>query len=112
MAIVVALVLTLRVLLEHTTFCNQLIMIIGASMLVLMIALSFRERNLSARNKMRAYIILALSSVIFWTLYQLAPMGLVLFIDRNVDRHFLGLLIAPQWYKISIRLSLSLAARC
>ena len=26
-----------------------------------------------------------------------APMGLNLFIERNVDRHFLGLLIAPQW---------------
>jgi POT family proton-dependent oligopeptide transporter len=46
---------------------------------------------------MRAYIILALSSVIFWTLYQLAPMGMNLFIERNVDRHFMGILIAPQW---------------
>ncbi len=94
---VIALILSLRVLLEHTTFCNQLIMVIGALMLVLMIALSLKEPGQAQRNKMRAYIILALSSVIFWTLYQLAPMGLNLFIDRNVDRHFLGFLIAPQW---------------
>lgn len=94
---VIALVLTLRVLLEHTTFCNRLILVIGALMLALMTLLSFREKGISQRNKMRAFIILALSSVIFWTLYQLAPMGLSLFIDRNVDRHFLGMLIAPQW---------------
>lgn len=96
-ALVIALILTLRVLLEHTTFCNQLIMIIGASMLALMIFLSFKEPGHSQRNKMRAYIILGVSSVIFWTLYQLAPMGLNLFIERNVDRHFFGILIAPQW---------------
>ncbi len=97
LAMVVTLVLTLRFLLDHTSFCNQLIMVIGAIMLALMIALSFKEPGQIQRNKMRAYIILALSSVIFWTLYQLAPMGLNLFIDRNVDRHFMGILFAPQW---------------
>ncbi len=96
-ALVIALVLSLRILLEHTTFCNQLILVIGALMLALMIFLSFKEPGHAARNKMRAYIILALSSVIFWTLYQLAPMGLNLFIERNVDRHLLGMIIAPQW---------------
>ncbi len=94
---VITLILTLRMLLEHTNFCNQLIMVIGAMMLGLMIFLTFKESSPEQRGKMRAYIILALSSVIFWTLYQLAPMGLSLFIDRNVDRHFLGMLIAPQW---------------
>ena len=95
--LVILLILTIRVLLEHTSLCNQLIMVIGAMMLGLMVTLSFKEKTKEQRNKMRAYIILALASVIFWTLYQLAPMGLSLFIDRNVDRHFLGFLIAPQW---------------
>lgn len=96
-SLVILLVLTLRVMLQHTTLCNQLIMVIGAMMLALMFTLSMREREQAARNKMFAYIILGLSSVIFWTLYQIAPMGLNLFIDRNVDRHILGFLIAPQW---------------
>ncbi|HTM64460.1 MAG TPA: peptide MFS transporter [Gammaproteobacteria bacterium] len=97
LTMVIALVLSLRILLEHTTFCNQLIMVIGALMLALMVFLSLKEPGHAQRNKMRAYIILALSSVIFWTLYQLAPMGMNLFIERNVDRHFMGILIAPQW---------------
>lgn len=96
-SLVVALVLALRVLLVHTTLCNQLIMVIGGLMLALIVVLALREHKKAARNKMFAYIILGLSSVIFWTLYQIAPMGLNLFIDRNVDRHILGFLIAPQW---------------
>lgn len=95
--IVLALVLAIRGLLEHTTLCNQLILLIGASMLILMLVLSLKQQTAIERNKMWGYIILALSSVIFWTLYQLAPMGLNLFTERNVDRHVFGLLIAPQW---------------
>ncbi len=95
--IVIVLVLALRGLLQHTNFCNQLILIIGAAMLALIIVLTFKQPGRVEQNKMRAYIILALSSLIFWALYQLAPMGLNLFIERNVDRHFLGIIIAPQW---------------
>lgn len=94
---IVMLVLALRGLLEHTTFCNQLIMIIGVAMLGLIVVLSLKEQTPASRHKMWGYIILALASLIFWALYQLAPMGLNLFIERNVDRHMWGIIIAPQW---------------
>ena len=97
LAMVIALVFALRGLLNQTDFCNQLILIIGIAMLVLITVLTIKQHGKTEKNKMWAYIILALSSVIFWTLYQLAPMGLNLFIERNVDRHFLGFIIAPQW---------------
>lgn len=95
--IIVALVLALRFLMEHTEFCNNLIIIIGCAMLGVLGMLSFKQHSIDARRKIWAYMILAISSVIFWALYQLAPMGLNLFIDRNVDRHVLGIVIAPQW---------------
>jgi POT family proton-dependent oligopeptide transporter len=95
--VVVALVFVLRGLLQHTALCNQLILAIGGSMLITLMVIAMQQASHEARKKMWGYIVLALSSVIFWTLYQLAPMGLNLFIDRNVDRHFLGFLIAPQW---------------
>ena len=95
--LVIALVFALRGLLQHTAFCNNLILVIGASMLVLLAVLTIKQPGHAERSKMWAYIILALASLIFWALYQLAPMGLNLFIERNVDRHFLGFLIAPQW---------------
>jgi POT family proton-dependent oligopeptide transporter len=95
--LILSLVLSLRVLLEHTSFCNKMILIIGAAMLALVSVLALKQNGTAARNKMWAYVILALSSVIFWALYQLAPMGLNLFIERNVDRQVWGYLIAPQW---------------
>ncbi len=95
--IIVALVFALRFLMEHTDFCNNLIIVIGSSMLVVLGMLSFRQHSSGARRKIWAYMILAVSSVTFWALYQLAPMGLNLFIDRNVDRHVFGILVAPQW---------------
>ncbi len=96
-SMIIALFFSLRMLLQHTYFSNHLIMAISAVMLVVMLYLASKEETQSARNKMLAYIILALASVTFWTLYQLAPMGLNLFIERNVNRHVLGMVIAPQW---------------
>jgi POT family proton-dependent oligopeptide transporter len=97
LGIIVALFFALRILLEHTAFCNNLILTIGALMLALMVVLSTKQTQTAENNKIRAYIILALASVVFWSLYQLAPMGLNLFIERNVNRHLLGFTIAPQW---------------
>lgn len=94
---VLAVIFSIRTLLEHTAFCNNLILALGVVMLGLIITLTIRQRGAAEKSKMTAFIILALSSVLFWALYQLAPMGLNLFIERNVDRHFFGLLIAPQW---------------
>lgn len=95
--LVIALFFVLRALLQHTELCNRIIIVIGFAMLALITVLTLRQQGRIERNKMWGYIILALSSVIFWTLYQLAPMGMNLFIERNVDRHFFGFLIAPQW---------------
>jgi proton-dependent oligopeptide transporter, POT family len=95
--IIIALFLALRVLLEHTTWSNQIILIVGAAMLFIITSLAVRQPRAAERKKMYGYIILALASLIFWALYQLAPMGLNLFIERNVNRHILGFVIAPQW---------------
>lgn len=95
--LIVLLVLSLRWLLEHSHFSNNLIMTVGAVMALLIAVLATKQRTAKERNNMWAYIILAFTSLIFWTLYQIAPMGLTLFIERNVDRHYFGMLIPPQW---------------
>lgn len=96
-AMLIALVFALRGLLEKTTLCNNLILLIGAAMFVLITVFAFKQPGQDERKKMLGYVVLAVSSIIFWALYQLAPMGLNLFIERNVDRHFMGILFAPQW---------------
>lgn len=94
---VLTLLLALRWLLEHAQLSNNLIMSVGIGMVFVFIYIAMKQPNAEARRKIFAFIILSFTSLVFWTLYQLAPMGLTLFIERNVDRHYLGLLIAPQW---------------
>ena len=95
--LILCLVLSLRFILKNAHFSNNLIMFVGIFMTFVMITFALKQKNREERKKIWAYIILAYMSLVFWTLYQVAPMGLTLFIDRNVDRHYLGLLIAPQW---------------
>ena len=96
-ASIIVLCFSLRGLLHYTEFCNRLILFIAFAMLLLISVLALKQSNKANQHKMWAYIILALASLVFWALYQLAPMGLNLFIERNVDRHVFGILIPPQW---------------
>jgi len=96
-ALVITLIFAIRGLLENADVCNQIIMIVGVAMLGLIIYLATQQSNPEARKKIFGFIVLSLSALIFWALYQLAPMGLNLFSERNIDRHFLGFLVAPQW---------------
>ncbi len=97
LALVLLLILALRVLLKNAHVSNSLIMMMGLLMGGVIAYFAFQQPTLEARKKVWAFLLLALTSIVFWTLYQLAPMGLMLFIERNVDRHLLGIVIAPQW---------------
>ena len=46
---------------------------------------------------MTAYLILTLGSLMFWSLYQMAPNGLMLFAVNNVDLMVGPVKIQPQW---------------
>ena len=95
--LIIAILLGLRLILENASFSNNLVMVVGVLMAFVIATFAIRQPTAEARNKVWAYLILGFASLVFWTLYQLAPMGLMLFIERNVDRHYLGMLIAPQW---------------
>ena len=46
---------------------------------------------------MTAYLILTIGSLMFWSLYQMAPNGLTLFAVNNVDLVIGRWTIQPQW---------------
>jgi POT family proton-dependent oligopeptide transporter len=46
---------------------------------------------------MWAYLILTLGSLVFWSLYQMAPNGLQLFAVHNVRLRVWRIEVAPQW---------------
>lgn len=91
------LLIALRLLLQNPVFSNGLVLTVGIAMAFIMSYLAMKQPKVEDRNKIWAYIILAFASLTFWTLYQLCPMGLTLFAERNVDRHYLGMIIEPQW---------------
>lgn len=95
--LIALLVPALKIALLHASFSNHLIMAVGAFMACAVAFMATQQQDIDARKKMWAYFILASSSLIFWTLYQIMPMGLTLFIEHNVNRHYLGITIPPQW---------------
>jgi len=84
-------------LLQHANFSGKLIIGVGILMLLVILFLAFQQPKGNNRNKMFVYLILAMASVIFWTLYQIIPMGLTLYAEYNVNLQVMGYLITPQW---------------
>ncbi|MCL9781339.1 oligopeptide:H+ symporter [Vibrio sp. S4M6] len=95
--ILIGLVPVIRSLLQHANFSNSFVISLGILVLLFLIFLTVRHKPLDEKKRMAAYLILALGSLLFWSLYQLAPMGLELFAEYNINRHVMGITIAPQW---------------
>ena len=70
--------------------------ICGAVALTL-IYLTVRHRDRRERRNMTAYLILTVGSLMFWSLYQMAPSGLMLFAVHNVNLMVGSVEIQPQW---------------
>ena len=51
----------------------------------MLIYLTIRHQDRRERRNMTAYLILTIGSLMFWSLYQMAPNGLTLFAVNNVD---------------------------
>lgn len=95
--IIAALILALTWFLAHAHASNELIFISGIVVALLFAYLAWKEPTFESSKKLWAFLILSMSSLIFWTLYQMAPMGLTLFYVHNVDHNFFGFTIPPQW---------------
>lgn len=95
--ILVGLVPLVQFMLHHAEVSGYLVLAISVAIAVVLGYLTYVHKDLRERRNMAAYLILALGSLVFWTLYQMAPSGLQLFADNNVDRIVWGFEIAPQW---------------
>jgi POT family proton-dependent oligopeptide transporter len=68
-------------------------------MLGVILHLARQQPTKEARDKMVAFAVLMIVGTIFWMLYQIAPMGLTVFIDHNVAREYANWIIPPQWFQ-------------
>jgi len=99
--IIIALFVALNVLLKHSDLSNFLLIGTGIAMWAITLVISFSRPSLREKARMIVFFILTMSSLVFWALYQLAPMALVVFIDNNlnsvIDVFGNSIKIAPQW---------------
>jgi POT family proton-dependent oligopeptide transporter len=96
-AILIGLVPIVWIMLQHTASTGRLLKAVCAMVAAVLVYLTLKHRDPRERNNMWAYLILALGSLVFWSLYQMAPNGLQLFAVNNVDLRLWGIPVAPQW---------------
>jgi POT family proton-dependent oligopeptide transporter len=95
--IMAGLIVALTWLISHSHAANAIICFGSLVIAGLFAVFAHNQPTPESSKKVWAFLILAISSVIFWTLYQMAPMGLTLFFNRNVDHTLWGMDIPPQW---------------
>jgi POT family proton-dependent oligopeptide transporter len=78
---------------ETETLVKAICGVIAAAL----VFLTVRHPDRREKRNMVAYLILTVGSLAFWSLYQMAPSGLQLFADHNVDLIVWGVQVQPQW---------------
>ncbi|WP_046791878.1 oligopeptide:H+ symporter [Tatumella morbirosei] len=96
-AILLVLLPIIRLMLSHAGVSSYFVIAIGTLVFILLCGLALRHPVAEERSRMGAYLILMLGSLVFWSLYQLAPMGLMLFSENNINLNVYGWQVAPQW---------------
>ncbi len=96
-AILVGLVPVVWYMLQRPESTALIVKLICALVATALIVLTVRHPDRRERRNMAAYLILTLGSLAFWSLYQMAPSGLQLFADHNVDLIVQGIHVQPQW---------------
>src|SRR5438132_1456424 len=70
---------------------------ICAAVALFLIYITVRHSDRREQRNMTAYLILTIGSLMFWSLYQMAPSGLMLFAVNNVNLMVGPVKIQPQW---------------
>jgi POT family proton-dependent oligopeptide transporter len=96
-AILLGLVPVVWGLLQHPDSTETVVKVICALVAATLVWLTVRHPDARERGNMWAYLILTLGSLVFWSLYQMAPSGLQVFTVRNVNLHVWGVEVSPQW---------------
>ena len=96
-AIVIGLVPVVWFMLQRPDGTETILKGICGAVALTLIYLTVRHRDRRERRNMTAYLILTVGSLAFWSLYQMAPSGLMLFAVHNVNLMIGKVEIQPQW---------------
>jgi len=95
--ILIGLVPVVWFMLQRPGGTEMIMKAIAALVALVLIYLTVRHNDRRERRNMTAYLILTIGSLMFWSLYQMAPAGLQLFAINNVDLMVGSVKIQPQW---------------
>jgi POT family proton-dependent oligopeptide transporter len=95
--ILVGLVPIVWFMLQRPEGTETIIKTICGAVAAMLVYLTVRHRDRREQRNMTAYLILTVGSLMFWSLYQMAPNGLMLFAVHNVDLMVGPVQIQPQW---------------
>ena len=96
-AILIGIVPIVWFMLQRTGSTSTIFKAFSVVLAGVLVYLTLKHKDPRERNNMWAYLILALGSLVFWSLYQMAPNGLQLFAVNNVRLRVWGVEVAPQW---------------
>ncbi|MFJ1268938.1 peptide MFS transporter [Legionella lytica] len=82
---------------KATQISNGLVVSLSSLMFLIILYLGYHQKSPKDKERIMAYLLLAIISVLFWMIYFTGPMGVILFIKNNTDRHLFGYEIATQW---------------
>ena len=85
LAILIGLVPVVWFMLQRPGSTETILKVICGAVALTLIYLTVRHSDRREQRNMTAYLILTIGSLMFWSLYQMAPSGLMLFAVHNVD---------------------------
>jgi proton-dependent oligopeptide transporter, POT family len=97
LAILIGLVPLVWFMLQRPGGTEIILKSICGAVALMLIYLTLRHPDRREKRNMTAYLILTIGSLAFWSLYQMAPSGLMLFAVHNVDLMVGRVEIQPQW---------------
>ncbi|HAT1815653.1 oligopeptide:H+ symporter [Legionella pneumophila serogroup 1] len=78
-------------------FSNGLVVGLSAVMFFVILYLGYQQKSILDKQKIMTFLILTITSILFWMIYFTGPMGITLFIKNNVDKHLFHYEMATQW---------------
>jgi POT family proton-dependent oligopeptide transporter len=96
-AVLAGLVPLLAWLLQHPGDTAIGMKALCAAVGVALAVMTMRHPVPAEKRRMQAYLVLTLGSLVFWSLYQMAPNGLQMYAVGNVWLNVWGVPVAPQW---------------
>jgi len=96
-AILLGVPVVVWLMLQHTGPTGKVLKATSCVVAAALVYLTVSHQEPGERKKMWAYLILTLGSLVFWSLYQMAPNGLQIFAVNNVRLSVWGIKVSPQW---------------